>query len=90
MNQHVVQPAAESDGGHSAFAPDQEARNMRSLALQLRANGHMYRRWAREAEGKSNIGAAEIFHARAAQYAADALWYWRRSRREAVQFGEAS
>lgn len=38
MNQHVTQPTAEPAGGHSAFAPDQEARNMRSLALQLRRN----------------------------------------------------
>ena len=78
--EHGPITAAEPVGSLSEFATDQEARNMRSLALQLRANGHMYRRWAREAEGKSVIGAADIFAARANRYAADALWYWHRSR----------
>ena len=90
MNQHLIHPTAEPAGSHSAFAPDQEARNMRSLAMQLRRNGHMYRQWSREASAKGQTVAAETFANRASRYAADALWYFRRSRMEHVQFGEAS
>ncbi len=81
MNQHVIQPTAVAAGSHSAFAPDQEAQNMRSLALQLRRNGHQYRQWSREAAAKGETVAAETFANRAARYAADALWYWRRGTR---------
>jgi hypothetical protein len=63
---------------------------MRSLALQLRRNGHEHRRWAREEAAKGHDIAAETFANRAARYAADALWYWRRAKREAVQIGDAS
>ena len=54
---------------------------MRSLALQLRRNGHQYRQWSREAAAKGQVVAAETFANRAARYAADALWYWRRGTR---------
>ena len=77
MNIHTPNPAE----SHSAFAPDQEARNMRGLALQLRRNGHQCRQWSREAAAKGQVVAAETFANRAARYAADALWYWRRGTR---------
>lgn len=80
MNQHVIHPTAEPVQAHSIPAPDQEARNMRSLALQLRRNGHQYRQWSREAAAKGQTVAAETFANRAARYSADALWYWKRSR----------
>lgn len=80
MNQHFIHPQAEPTGSHSIPAADQEARNMRSLALQLRRNSHQYRQWAREEAAKGHIGAGAIFFARANRYAADALWYWRRGR----------
>ena len=78
MNHHANPATAEPTGGHSIPAPDQEAQNMRSLALQLRRNGHQYRQWGREAAAKGETVAAETFANRAARYAADALWYWRR------------
>ena len=52
----------------------------RSLALQLRRNGHAYRRWSMEHAAAGHVEAAAIFAARANRYAQDALWYWRRSR----------
>lgn len=81
MNQHVIQAPAEAAGAHSIPAPDQEARNMRSLALQLRRNGHQYRQWSREAAAKGQAVAAETFANRAQRYAQDAIWYWRRANR---------
>lgn len=78
MNQHVTQATAGPARAHSIPAPDQEAQNMRSLALQLRRNGHQHRAWAREAAAKGQTVAAETFAKRADRYAADALWYWRR------------
>jgi hypothetical protein len=80
MNQHVIQPAGEVIDPPFSPAPEQEARNMRSLALQLRRNGHQYRQWSREAAAKGQAVAAETFANRAARYSADALWYWKRSR----------
>jgi hypothetical protein len=58
---------------------------MRSLALQLRRNGHQYRQWSREAAAKGQTVAAETFANRASRYAADALWYFRRSRQRGGQ-----
>lgn len=81
MNQHVIQPQAEVIDPPFSPAPGQEARNMRSLALQLRRNGHQYRQWSREAAAKGQTVAAETFANRAARYSADALWYWRRGTR---------
>ena len=52
----------------------------RSLALQLRRNGHDYRRWSIEHAAAGHAEAAAIFAARANRYAQDALWYWRRAR----------
>lgn len=80
MNQHLIQPTAELAGNRSDSAPDQEAQNMRSLALQLRRNGHEQRRWAREAQTKGHHGAAEAMLNRGQRYAQDAIWYWKRSR----------
>lgn len=80
MTQHVIQPSAEPVSAHSIHAPDQEAQNMRSLALQLRRNGRQCRQWSREAAAKGQTVAAETFANRAARYSADALWYWNRSR----------
>ena len=57
-----------------------ERANMRSLALQLRHNGHQYRRWSVEHAANGHEAAAAVFRDRAARYAADAIWYWRRSR----------
>lgn len=91
MNHHSPLTARpEPAQAHSIPAPDQEAQNMRSLALQLRRNSHQYRQWSREAAAKGQTVAAETFANRASRYAADALWYFRRSRMEHVQFGEAS
>lgn len=58
-----------------------ERSNMRSLALQLRRNSHQYRRWAHEHAASGHKAAADVFANRAARYAADALWYWRRGTR---------
>jgi hypothetical protein len=54
--------------------------NMRSLALQLRRNSHMQRRWAREAAARGQTTAVQGFTDTAKKYAEDALWYWKRSR----------
>lgn len=80
MNQHILRHTGEPAGAHSIPAPDKEARNMRSLALQLRRNGHQYRQWSREAAAKGQTVAAETFANRAARYGQDAIWYWKRSR----------
>jgi hypothetical protein len=80
MNHHAIPARAEAASSHSTFAPDQEAQNMRSLALQLRRNGHQYRQWSREAAAKGHSVAAETFANRAARYFQDAIWYWKRSR----------
>lgn len=63
-----------------------DADRFRSLALQQRRNSHLYRAWAREAAARGHRGAELSLTKSADKYAADALWYWRRSRRPAVQF----
>lgn len=65
---------------------EKEAERFRSLACQQRRNSHMYRGWAREAATKGHRVAEQGLIKSAEKYAADALWYWRRSRRPAVQF----
>lgn len=82
MNHHALPATAEPAVALSDYAADQEARNMRSLALQLRKNGHQYRRWAREEAAKGHHAAAEALLDRAQRYAQDAIWYWHRSRQE--------
>lgn len=71
-------------------ARDAERHAFRSLALQLRRNGHDYRAMGRDAAARGHAEAAETFAKRADRYAADALWYWRHSRQPTIQFGEAS
>lgn len=61
-------------------APDITAERLRSLALSQRTHSHRYRQWARESAAKGHQAAAEGFTRSAQRYAADALWYWKRSR----------
>lgn len=51
-----------------------------SLALQMRRNGHEYRRWTAQHTASGHHETAAIFAARADRYASDAIWYWRRGR----------
>jgi len=86
MNQHFIQAPAEPHHGLLAQRRDIDAERFRSLALNQRSHSHRYRAWAREAAAKGHHGAEAEFTNSAQRYAADALWYWRRSRQPAVQF----
>ena len=87
MNAPTPFPAPQMPAdGVSTNARAIEAQRFRSLALNQRTHSHRYRAWAREAAAKGHHGAAAEFTKSGDRYAADALWYWRRSRQPAVQF----
>lgn len=91
MNQYALIPTS-AEPADSVLAQNRarDSAAFRSLAMQLRRNGHDYRRWSIEHAAAGHAEAAAIFAARADRYAADALWYWRRSRREPIQIGAVS
>lgn len=81
MNVHSsIHAPAEAVGTLFDATKAKERANFRSLALQLRRNSHMQRRWAREAKARGQTTAVQGFTITADRYAADALWYFRRSR----------
>lgn len=80
MNHHAIPATAEPVGSVLAQNRAKDSAAFRSLALQLRRNGHAYRRWSIEHAAAGHAKAAAIFAARASRYAQDALWYWKRSR----------
>lgn len=81
MNHHSPHQSAAEPAGALFNSDDARMRSDQlSLALQLRRNGHQQRAWSREAAAKGQTVAAETFAKRADRYAADALWYIRRSR----------
>ena len=81
MNVHSpIHAPAEPAGTLFDTTKAKERANFRSLALQLRRNSHMQRRWAREAAARGQTTAVQGFTVTASRYASDALWYWRRSR----------
>lgn len=81
MNVHAPAPTtAEPAGADTPTEWAKQRANFRSLALQLRRNSHVQRRWAREAAARAQTTAVEGFTKTANRYADDALWYWMRSR----------
>lgn len=83
MNVHTPAPTtAEPAGGTEPNEWDKQRASFRSLALQLRRNSHVQRRWASEAASRGQTTAVEGFTKTANRYASDALWYWRRAKQE--------
>lgn len=87
MNHHTphISPA-EAAGSLATINAANEARRFRSLALNMRRHSHNYREWARQSASDGHKSAEAAFIRTAQRYIADALWYWRRSRAEPVQF----
>lgn len=81
MNHHALPTTAEPADSVLTQNRAKDSAAFRSLALQQRGAFHMYLGWRRSAAIAGKHAAAFHAHQSARKSIANAIWYWRRSRR---------